>query len=137
LIWIILTFVTNSSGIIGAFHQNPYINTSSLATEKKITNTIISDADSANYNVFAYSPSIYSYEYSYLFKWLDNRDFPYDPGANKIKSNLVYIIVPPSSKKTMQNFINYRTPDLKYLTVNQWRFQDGSIVIKRKQKVTK
>ena len=134
LVWIFMTLILNSSGIISSFHQNPYVNSSSLATGVRISQTIIADSENNNFNIFAYSPSIYSYEYSYLFKWLANRSFPYDPGLNNLNTDLVYLIIPKASQDVKQNFINYRTPSEKFSTIKQWNLQDGTVIIKRKRK---
>lgn len=130
-IWILLTLALNVSGIINSFHQNPYVNSSSLATEEYIVKTIIGDSNKTNYNVFVYSSSIYSYQYSYLFKWLDNRDFSYDPGLSHLDTGLVYLIIPPATKEVQQNFINYRTPPKKYSPLKQWHLQDGTMIVKK------
>ncbi len=130
-VWLIILLISNSSHLLGSFNQDPYQNSASLATEEYIVRLIVKDAGGHDYNVFAYSPSIYSYEYSYLFKWIANRDIPYDPGMNKKNSAIVYLIIPPTSNAIKQNFINYRTP--KYLTVVHWSVQDGTEIVKRKR----
>ncbi len=130
-IWIVITLMLDASGIANAFHQNPYVNSSSLATEEKIVHTIASDAKGSKFNVFAYSPSIYTYEYKYLFKWIVKYDVSYDPGLNHINTDTVYLIIPNAKNEIKQNFINYRTPSDKFKTLNKWKLQDGTLIIKR------
>lgn len=133
-VWIVLFILLNLRATIDSFHQSQYINSSSLATEEYVTRSIIKDAGKNKFNVFAYSPAIYTYEYSYLFKWIGHRDISYDPGANHTNSSLVYLIIPTTSDIIKQDFINYRTPPARFLTVKQWHLRDGTAIIKRQIK---
>ena len=104
---------------------------SALSTEQKIVKKVSSDAKSRDYTVFAYSPSIYSYEYSYLFWWMENKDFSYDPGQIPTGGKLVYLIIPTDKKVVREDFVNFKTPQSKYQTTGSWNFADNILLLKR------
>jgi hypothetical protein len=110
---------------------NPKTIAGNMVAEKVIVDKVHSESKNQNYTVYAYSPSIYTYEYSYLFKWLYNKDMPYDPGQIKPDSKLVYLIIPKSTKSIFDDFINFRTPGKLYKTASVWQMQDGTSIIKR------
>lgn len=92
----------------------------SLIAQKDTTETIINDAHNAGYSVIAYEPSIYQYEYTYLFRWLANKQLPYDPTQTPANANLIYLIVPTDDPEVRHQFIQYRTPDKLYDTAKSW-----------------
>jgi hypothetical protein len=85
--------------------------------EEQAVKVINADEKSSNYTVYAYSSSIYTYEYAYLFKWLTHKDMPYDPGLIKNPTKVIYLIGTNYDSKEMQNFIHYRSPKKKYKIV--------------------
>jgi len=107
---------------------NPTAN--SLAAKEKIAKIIINDAGDKNYSVYAYNPSIYSYDYFYLSKWLAKKDVSYDPGLTK-REGYVYLILPAEKKALIEDFINYRTPSKLYRTIRSWNMPDKTLVLKR------
>lgn len=126
-------FFLNATSIPKAFSANQ-LTSHSLATQKYIVKTIHIDSKGKEYTVFAYSPSVYVYEYDYLFNWLFKKDVPYDPNANPHNSNLVYLIIPPVDKNIAMNFINASTPDTNYVTSKKWDIPDGTTILKRSKK---
>lgn len=106
-----------------------------FSQQKEVVKTIAADARNDKYVVYAYSPSIYIYEYSYLFRWLANKDIPYDPGQVKPNSPIVYLIVPPQKDARVLDFINFRAPKNQYRTVNIWHTSGGVTIMKEKQLV--
>lgn len=101
---------------------------SHLATQEYIVDTVAKDAGSKPYTVFSYSPSIYTYEYSYLFKWRHNKEVPFDPNTISLESPLVYLIAKASE---MPDFLENRTPGSSYKTLDTWEIDDGTVIIKR------
>ncbi len=106
---------------------------SSLITKEYIVRIIHQDAKEKDYTVFAYSPSIYTYEYSYLLKWIANKDVPFDPGSNTNKPDLIYLII-PSSTPNKDDFINSKTPQKNFKTTKTWKIPDGTTIVKRIRK---
>jgi hypothetical protein len=125
LILLIMQILAFSAGL-----HTSLLATGSLVTKEYIVKTIAKDAGGKTYTVYAYSPSIYIYEYTYLFRWLAGKDVPYDPGAVVRKGN-VYLILPPAKKSALDDFINYRTPAELYKTIETLSIPDGTIIIKR------
>jgi hypothetical protein len=109
------------------------LETSSLSTKEFIVRQIITDGITNNYTVFAYSPSIYMYEYSYLFKWIGNKDIPYDPGQISSGSRLIYLIIPKLKQTEYNDFISYRSPEKGYKTTKRWKIPDGTVILKREK----
>src|SRR5260370_32634779 len=87
---LIFSVVPIVSSFTNSLHANPYAN-GPLFTKEYITDTVALDAKGSPYTVFDYSPSIYQYEWSYLFKWRHAKDVPYDPGNNPQYSWVVYL----------------------------------------------
>ena len=102
----------------------------SLSTREYTTRLIVKDADTMPYTVFAYSPSIYTYEYSYIFKWIAHKDIPYDPNMIPRGGDLVYLIIPKGTSSP-EDFTNSKTPHNQYKTVAHWSSPDGTEIIKR------
>ncbi|CAN5171775.1 hypothetical protein BH11PAT1_BH11PAT1_1260 [soil metagenome] len=126
-----ITIYVICTQIPGLFNKEQQGNT--LNKEITITKLIIADAKESDYSVFAYSPSIYTYEYSYLFRWLAKKDIPYDPGSQNKDKNNVFLILPSSMKAKEKDFIEYYTPQALYQSAQSWQIGDR-IVGKRTRK---
>lgn len=98
--------------------------------KKQVVQTIVSDAGSNDYTVYAFSPSIYSYEYSYLFKWVANKDVPYDPGANNVTDTL-YVILPTKTSTQALEFEKFRASEEKFKTVKAWQVGKDIKIVKK------
>jgi hypothetical protein len=110
--------------------RTPILTTDSLATKEYVVNLIANDAKNKTYNVYAYNSSIYTYEYSYLFRWLGKKEVPYDPGLIK-KQGDIYLILPKEKTSLLDDFINYRTPQNHYKTSKSWTIPNGALILKR------
>lgn len=117
----------------GVLNSNPYLS-EPLAAKEDIVQKIISDAGSNQYTMYSYSPSIYTYDYSYLFRWLGGKDFSYDPGNRTSHPPLVYLIYSPAAPQFIQDFINYRTPPLAFTTTKVWNLPNHVTILKREKK---
>jgi hypothetical protein len=129
-VWIVLFSLPMIFSFISAIYTNP-LTRSSLYTKEYIAQTVLADAKSASFTAFAYSPSIYQYDYSYLFRWKGDVNVPFDPGQNPNSSPLVYIITPRLPEKEKSGYINYRTPNSIYKTLRVWNIADGTTITKR------
>lgn len=94
---------------------------SGLDDQKDVVTAISQDGKQSDYNVLVYTTSIYAYDYSYLFRWLVNKEVPYDPSANQAK-DVVYLILPKDEDPKVLDFINYRTPHSQFRTAEKWDF---------------
>jgi hypothetical protein len=131
-IWVILIFINFMFTLIKSKQHDPKSLYGNLAAEEVIVKKIHAESSQHDYTVFAYSPSIYIYEYSYLFKWLYNKEVPFTPESNPKNAKTVFLILPPELEKSKEeDFINFRTPGGSYKTTNQWKQQDGALIIKR------
>jgi len=128
-IWILFLIVMGAIGFLGSL-KTSVLATDSLTTKEYMVKTISNDAKERGYAVYAYSPSIYTYEYSYLFRWLAGKDMPYDPALIKPQKD-VYLILPQGKKAVLDDFINYRTPVKLYKTVKTWTIPNGTVILKR------
>lgn len=101
-----------------------YLTVPSLISKETITRFVITDAGQKPYQVFAYSPAIFTYDYDYLFSWLGKENNP--------DANLVYLIIPADTKTAVkEDFVHYKTGDKGFVTVEEKNFLDGTTVIKR------
>ena len=129
LIWVFYLTVAQVQGLVASYKIDP-LTQSSLYTKEQEVKIIQKDAGNTVYAVYAYSPSIYTYEYSYLFRWLAKKDFSYDP-AQIQKEKVTYLILPAGDKAKLDDFINYRTPVKVYTTIRKWHIPDGTTILKR------
>lgn len=127
--WILIMLITQTIGFAGMLRTS-VLATDSLATKELTVKIIAENAKGQAYSVYAYSPSIYIYEYSYLFKWLAGKNIPYDPSMEK-REKIVYLILPSAGQSVITDFIHFRTPDNLYKTVKIWSLPDGTSVMKR------
>jgi len=130
--WVLILFSYFLFNQIQSWNNNPQNIYGTLAAEKGIVDKINKDSKNQKYVVFAYSPAIYTYEYSYLFKLLYNKDVPYQPELNPTDGKLVFLIFPPETEKAKkEDFINYRTPPSMYKTEKETIQRNGAQVIIR------
>src|SRR5260370_12626638 len=66
-IWIVLLVVNYTFVFSKELRHDPKHIEGNIAAEEEVVKKIQSQSSNMNYTVFAYSPSIYIYEYSYLF----------------------------------------------------------------------
>ncbi len=130
--WSIVLLITNGYNYSKSFFWKPH-ELSSLSTKKYIAETIFEDAGTKTFTVFFYSPSIYTYEYDYLFKWLGDDTYHKHPLNDPLKSSFVYLIIPQASKAVYEDFIHYKTPESSYETIREWKIEDGTTIIKRRK----
>jgi hypothetical protein len=130
---VVWTFIIVVSSIV-TFVQSIKTDQTFFQQQQTIVRTITVDAKKNDYTVYAYSPSIYIYDYSYLFRWLAQKDIPYDPGQIKVASNIVYLIVPPNINSTVVDFIHFRAPIQKYTVVKTWHISGNVEVIKNEER---
>ncbi len=121
IIWVSFLLLKNIVSFVSAPAAN-ILATSSYATKKYIVELVYKDAAQKPFAVFAYSPSIYTYDYDYLFGWL---------GKHKLSSDLIYLIIPKSKEAIVTDFTNYRTPQNHYITLKEWHIVDGTTILKR------
>ncbi len=103
---------------------------STLITKRTIVESIYRDAASMPFSVFAYSPSIYTYDYDYLFKWLGTDIYRYMPQSEPT-ADMVYLIIPTTYDAIKYDFIHYKSPPALYQTTKEWQIADGTSVVKR------
>lgn len=133
IVWAFVILFFNAYNYSKTFTQKPNALTS-LGTKKYIVEKIFKDAEKSPFAVFSYSPSLYTYEYDYLFKWLGNDVFRNSPQGDISKAKVVYLIIPQTSKGKFLDFINYKTPTKEYKTIQEWKIADGTSIIKRAKK---
>lgn len=119
-LWVLILFGRH----IANFIRDPgadFLAVPSLASKQLTTQTIIDDAANQPFTVYAYAPSIYTFDYDYLFKWL----------APNQKSGLAtYLIIPPeTSIAVKEDFIHYKTPG--YITIWEKVQKDKTIILKQ------
>lgn len=132
-LWAIIVVISNIFGFVQSLSQDPLL-LSGFASKAKAAQLIIDDARGKDYIIFAYNQSIYTYEYTYLFKWLANKNVPFDPGNNPQNMDLVYLIIPPIKDELKADFINFRTQNEIYKTTSTWSIPDGTIILRREYK---
>jgi hypothetical protein len=117
--------VTSFYTFIDSFTNKPTV----FENQKHIVTLISKDAKNSEYVVMTYSPSIYAFEYTYLFKWLTGKNVPYDPSQNG-SSDTIYLITPAKMDEKVEDFIHFRSPEPKYKIIKKWNIQNETIVLK-------
>jgi hypothetical protein len=133
ILFSLITFIAIGSAMlsINDIKANVPVDSTSLEIKKKVVRIIEADSKGDDYVVFAYSPSIYQYDYAYLFSTMTSNRISYDPGQIKSNSDLVYLIIPEIDKDIEKDFINYRSPADRYLTENKIMEVNGILILKR------
>lgn len=104
-----------------------------FASKKRIVEKIFIDAGYDPFALYVYSPAIYTYDYDYLFNWLGSEKFKKLPIKSLENARFIYLIIPPTTSGILNDFIQYRTPDTLYRTMNKWIYEEGTTVIKRER----
>lgn len=121
---IVLAFFSRGEDVQKILEKNNYTN-SDLGTRSYVVESIFMDAE-RDFQYASYSSAIYTYEYDYLFKWKDEKF-----NKNIIQeSDLVYVIIPKTSKETEEDFKNYKTPKKDFNLIRSWEVPDGTHVYK-------
>lgn len=101
--------------------------------KKNIAEFIIQDNGTEHSSVFTYSPSIYTYDYDYLFSSLKKTEYLSQKKEEIPSSTYVYLIIPETTQAVEEDFIQYTTPSNTFITVDQWQFPDKTKVYKREK----
>lgn len=110
---------------LGEVHQ--FI--SSLAIKSEVIDWIKRDAGSTEYQIYAYNPAIFPYDFQYLARWRDSAPVLYKPA--EIQLDTVYIIFPEVSLPIREDFIHYVTHPNVYRTEVEVPMKDKMSVVKR------
>lgn len=81
-LYVIYLITTISFSFIKNINISAY-NSSSLVTKEHIVDIIGKDSKGQNYSIYPYSSAIYVYEYSYLFRWRQNKELSFDPNQEQ------------------------------------------------------
>lgn len=127
-----IIFITNFYTFYSKFTNSVFIG-DSLNAKVETVESIVHDANGNEFSFYAYSPSIYVYEYSYIFKWLANKEIPFDPGIYQKDEDLMYLVVPKKRDEEVQDFINYRAGKENYKLINTWNVGDNVVVLKNEK----
>ncbi len=128
--WALFLLIQNAIALIREPIPKFYL-VPSLTAKETVVNTIYTDSQDQKFTVAAYTPSIYSYDYDYLFQWLGNK-YNNKPVAQSATPNFVYLIIPPdTSQPVRDDFMHYKTPDNNFSTVWEKVMPDGTEIIKR------
>jgi len=135
IVWVIIL------GIINIYKFGRFVlivatepnNLSSLGTKTQVVKSIYNDANKTNSAVSAYSSSLYTFDYDYLFIWLGGKNTSHYP-EEVLEKETVYLIIPQTSKEIEEDFIHFMTPDKIFKTNALWESSDGTKVVKRKRR---
>jgi len=95
-----------------------------LRAKRNIVEKILLDAGEKDFSFKAYSSSIYTYDYDYLFRWLAK-------GKKLEETRKIYLIIPETEKTIKLDFIEYKTPAKDYQTIEEWNMSDKTSVLVR------
>lgn len=132
-VWIVwVSFFTTSKNLLDKGIDPLMIDT--LAAKKYVVESIYQDAGGRSFSAYAYSPSLYTFDYDYLFRWLGKERYGLEP---RFGSDLVYLIIPSAKQAIKADFVNYKTPQKSYKGEVEWYFPSGVYVIKRSLRTVK
>lgn len=130
LVWAVFLAVQNAAAIAPELRPKFYL-VPSLVSKETTTKYIFQDAGKERFAVFAYNPSIYTFDYDYLFRWLGQM-YKSQPVSVSESPDVVYLIIPPDTKvATREDFIHYQTPEGNYFTAWTKTMPDKTQIIKR------
>jgi len=126
----VMVVIISVASFIINFHKQD----SHFEQQEDVVKIIKNNAGNQDYTVFAYNASIYSYDFSYLFRWMAYKDVPYDPGFIKQSGNSIYLIVPSKVDDRIKGFIQFRSEQDKFKEVKTWKTQTDFIILKYTKK---
>ena len=132
IIWVVCVTGWQAMTFMQETQQDP-LRLTSLASKELQTRIISDDADKRPYVVFPYSPSIYVYDYTYLFRYLEKKEVPFDPSNNIKDSKLAYVLVRSLSDPKEKDYVEFRTPAKDFKTTRTWHLKDGTIILRRER----
>lgn len=106
---------------------------SNLATKKHIADIIYKDTANQPFSISVYSTAIYTFDYDYIFRWYGTEKYPGQIPQEIEKVKYVYLIIPRIEEAYKADFIDYKTPNEKFKTINEWRIPDGTTILKREK----
>ena len=122
LCWAII-LTASAAAPVAAEPVPKYFLAPTLVAKETVVKTVVVSAGPRPYTVAAYSPSIYSFDYDYLFRWL---------APHRTSPGLVYLIIPPgTSPAVREDFIHYKTPDKDYRFGETKTMPDNTEIIQR------
>lgn len=130
--WVIYLLVLNIYSLISPAQVSRY-KVSDLGTKKHIADVIYNDSRKQPFGIFAYSTSIYTYDYDYIFRWFGTYKYPGGLPQDPSQVKIIYLIIPDVASPIKADFINYRTPPNEYKTSGEWKIEDGTTIIKREK----
>ncbi len=135
--WVFVIGVLTISRFVLGFTLDTRTLPSSFASEVSIIEAVYKDANGKPFAVFEQSPSIYTYEFDYLFAALAKTNHLPLPITNLDTATYVYIILPDSLSKEHAGFVASKTPSATYYTLKYWQALDKSAIYKQAKKQTK
>lgn len=131
-IWLIIIIGMSVFTYLDRLSRDIYASPS-LVTKEYIVDTIRKDAKDKNYTVISLNPSIYQFDYSYLFRWRHKKTVQYDPNMTQSDEKIIYLIIPQIEDSKKNDFIMSKTPTDKYKTLHLWSIPDGTIILRREK----
>jgi hypothetical protein len=126
LLYTIIIVCINIATFIILFHKTD----SHYEQQLQVVKIVRNDSKNIDYTVYAYNSSIYTYDFSYLFKWLANKNVPFDPGKIAQSGNSLYLIIPMPTNASIEDFIHNRSQHGLYKEVKMWKTQNAFEVLK-------
>lgn len=131
LCWILILLTLGTVRYVQGLSADRY-KTSSLATKEHIVDIIYNDAKMKPFAVYTYSPATFTPDFDYLLQWKGksgNSAILNDTG----NAELVYLIIPWTTKDLKADFIDNRTPNEVYKTIKTWHIADETEILKRER----
>lgn len=131
MVGVVIIIFLNLYQFIGSFSNIKTVN-SDFASRLDIVQSIYNDANDRSFTYFAKNAAIYTFDYDYIFKWLQKR-YPNSRLKNNPDSQTVYLIIPEELRSDKVGFTENRTPTKNYQTIKKWQGIDRTLVIKRQR----
>jgi hypothetical protein len=109
--------------------QSDHSRLSTEGTKKSIVESLFKKSSGITFGYAVYTPSIYSYDYDYLFRWLGTDTYHNLPEQN---AKTMFILIPEDTNEAIaEDFIHAKTPQKNYKTTESWITSDKTIILKR------
>lgn len=130
IFWIAFLVLKNVLMFTHSFRQTKVYGPD-LLSEKETVLHIFTDAGNLPFAYAASNAAIYTYEYDYLFKWLGETKYHFEPANQSNEAKIVYLIIPQDRQFDSVGFAQSKTPDKLYKSVRSWHEPDGGLIIRR------
>lgn len=108
----------------------PHRTEGTLSAKEQVVKAVHGNTKGNSYGVLVYNPAIYTYDYDYLFSWMEKKSVTKNMTELSPSANPVYMIIPETSSANKQDYINAQTRGVHAKKLSAWQMPDKTTILK-------